>query len=341
MDPSFQAALAEVLATEFAGEYRDDLSTITGHLSDLEIAALVDDCARTNLRCAPERALFAEKSVGFVVGLELEDGDQVVLKLFHPDLQLPHLEAIHRCLAYLTRSGFPTTPQRGELFATPHAQLGAFYSLISGDLHTGHEPPVRLQLATLLARMASVLRELDCVGLPDAPGHQEQLWQASNRSFLSTAATSEFRWIDDIGASAQRTLKAASLPLQPAHMDWGVKNSRFHAGDVVVVYDWDSLCCASEAEMVGRAAAQFTAQWQLPAGLVPSSTEALAFVREYEAAARRPFDPDEWQVLRASAEYLTAQVARLEAAHPQPPTDGFLARLRRLGDDPILPATSG
>ncbi|MBD1848238.1 hypothetical protein H6F89_33805 [Cyanobacteria bacterium FACHB-63] len=38
-----------------------------------------------------------------------------------------------------------------------------------------------------------------------------------------------------------------------------------------MVYDWDSLCAASEAEMVGRAAAQFTAQWDIPAPLTPSS----------------------------------------------------------------------
>jgi hypothetical protein len=197
---------------------------------------------------------------------------------------------------------------------------------------------VRRELATLLARLTESVRGLDPTGLPAAPGHQEQLWQASNRSFLSNAASPELHWIDDIGARAQRTLRAATLPLMAAHMDWGVKNTRFHEIRIVVVYDWDSLCCASEAEMVGRAAAQFTAQWQLPASLVPSSQEALAFVTEYESTAGRAFRPDEWQVIRASAEYLTAQVARLEAAYPEPPTDGFLDRLRRLKDEPMFPS---
>jgi hypothetical protein len=34
---------------------------------------------------------------------------------------------------------------------------------------------------------------------------------------------------------------------------------------------------ASEAEMVGRAAAQFTAQWDLPPRLAPTSDEATTF----------------------------------------------------------------
>ena len=106
----------------------------------------------------------------------------------------------------------------------------------------------------------------------------------------------------------------------PAHMDWGSKNARFVRDTVCAVFDWDSLCQASKAEMVGRAAAQFTAQWDLPASLVPSPFETLAFVEEYERAAGRRFSRAEWPVIIASAEYLTAQIARLEAAHASPPS---------------------
>jgi hypothetical protein len=119
-------------------------------------------------------------------------------------------------------------------------------------------------------------------------------------------------------------------------MDWGSKNARFVRDVVCAVFDWDSLCEASEAEMVGRAAAQFTAQWDLPAALVPSPSEALAFVEEYERASGRRFSLAEWPVINASAEYLTATIARLEASHAYPPRYGFLERLRTLSQRPLF-----
>jgi hypothetical protein len=45
--------------------------------------------------------------------------------------------------------------------------------------------------------------------------------------------------------------------------------------------------------MVGRAAAQFTAQWHLPDAIVPSPDECLAFVDSYELAAGRRFTSQE------------------------------------------------
>jgi hypothetical protein len=123
-------------------------------------------------------------------------------------------------------------------------------------------------------------------------------------------------------------VRAAELPLLPTHLDWGVKNCRFHDDRVCVVYDWDSLFAGSEAEMVGRAAAQFTAQWDFPAALTPSRTEARAFVEEYETARGRVFASKERTVMAAAADYLVAQVARLELASGSPRSDGFLSLLQ-------------
>jgi hypothetical protein len=123
-------------------------------------------------------------------------------------------------------------------------------------------------------------------------------------------------------------------------MDWGSKNARFVGDTVCAVFDWDSLCQASEAEMVGRAAAQFTAQWNLPAALVPSPFEALAFVEEYERASGKRFSVAEWPVIIASAEYLTATIARLEAAHTSAPPGEWLERLRNLGQTPLFASGS-
>jgi len=334
----FAESFAALLDAEFTGLYRDDLDALLGFRSDPGLVPLVQHLALRELHIAPATPLFVEKSVGFVAGLQLESGERVVLKLFFPGQPRSELVACHRVLHALTSSGFPAITSLTDLFSATDNLVGCFYAFASGECRTGHEPAVRQELAATLARFTSTVRHLPTDGLPPAPGHHPELWKPSHRSFLSLQPAPQLQWIDDLAAAAQRVLKTASLPLMPAHMDWGAKNARFaDDSSVVVVYDWDSLFQASEAEMVGRAAAQFTAQWQLPGAVVPSPDESLAFVNSYEVAADRRFNAGEWRVLRAAGEYLTAQVARLEAASTEPPQNGFLRRLRQLSEHPILP----
>jgi hypothetical protein len=58
--------------------------------------------------------------------------------------------------------------------------------------------------------------------------------------------------------------------------------------------------------MVGRAVAEFTAQWEFASRLTPTRDEATAFVREYERARGRRFDPLELRVVNAAAD--TSQI---------------------------------
>lgn len=333
----FADSFATLLDAEFTGLYREDLDALLGFPSDPGLVPLVERFALRELHLAPAVPLFAEKSVGFVAGVQLENGDRVVLKLFHPAQPRTELDACHRILRFLNSSAFPAITPLTDLFAAGDNLVGCFYAFASGECRTGHEPAVRQDLAATLATFTSTVRHVPTDGLPLAPGRHAELWQASHRSFLTLEPAPHLQWIDDVAVSVQRVLKAASFPLMPAHMDWGAKNARFADSSVVVVYDWDSLFQASEAEMVGRAAAQFTAQWQLPGAVVPTPDESLAFVSSYEVAAERRFTADEWSVLRAAGEYLIAQVARFEAASPEPPEDGFLRRLRQLPNCPFLP----
>lgn len=334
---TFAASFATLIDAEFSGLYREDLDALLGFPSDPGLVPLVERLALRELNVAPAVPLFAEKSVGFVAGVQLENGDRVVLKLFHPVQPRSELDASHRILRFLNSTGFPAITPLTELFSATDKLVGCFYAFASGEYRTGHELAIQQELAATLARFTSAVRHVPTDGLPLAPGHHAELWQASHRSFISLEPAPHHQWIDDVAVSAQRVLKAASLPLIPAHMDWGAKNARLADSSVVVVYDWDSLFQASEAEMVGRAAAQFTAQWHLPGAVVPSPEESLAFVSSYELAAGRRFNSEEWSVLRAAGEYLIAQVARFEAASPEPPEDGFLRRLRQLPDCPFLP----
>jgi hypothetical protein len=320
--------LHDLLKTEFEGEWREDLATITGARSNQQISMLIDRLAWEELGQEIRGAIFAEKSVGAVFGLELSSREQVVLKLFHPSQLLTQLVAVHRCLKVLVNAGFPAPPLRSRLFQTEDGIIGAFYTFMDGTVQNPHEPNVRQELAQVLAQMTNILLYEDPVGLPLAPTRGSELWTPSHRSFLKLNEDPAAKWIDDIARHAQSIVRAKDLPLMAAHLDWGVKNCRFYQDRVCVVYDWDSLCAASEAEMVGRAAAQFTAQWDIPAPLTPSLAEACAFVHEYEVARGRSFSQDERTVLAASADYLVAQVARLEFAFGNPSSDGFLALLQ-------------
>jgi hypothetical protein len=105
---------------------------------------------------------------------------------------------------------------------------------------------------------------------------------------------------------------------------------------VCAVLDWDSLAAASEPDLVGRAAAFFTAQWELPVRLTPSRGEARAFVDEYEAARGRRFSATERTVLSAAADYAVAQVARLQHAAGEQRADSYVELLRDCTGEPLL-----
>lgn len=90
--------LYELLHTEFEGKWRTDLATIVGSRSNQEISALVEHLAWAELGQEIRGAFFAEKSVGAVFGLELESGEQIVLKLFSPVQAFTQLAAMQQCV---------------------------------------------------------------------------------------------------------------------------------------------------------------------------------------------------------------------------------------------------
>jgi hypothetical protein len=182
----------------------------------------------------------------------------------------------------------------------------------------------------MLALSFQILSSEASDGLPAAPTRGAVLWPPSHRSFatLEDAVSDEARWIDPVGLRARAVIEAHLAPALPVHSDWGVKNVRFRGDAICAVYDWDSLVAGSEAEMVGRAAVQFTAQWDFSARLTPEAAEERAFVADYERARGRPFSSSERDVLDAAAMYSVAQLARLELAAGIDRADGFAEMLR-------------
>jgi hypothetical protein len=330
--------LAEILAGEFMDRvYRADLATLVGDRSHEETERWVEELTLAQLGVPCSGALFAKKSVGAVFGLVLESGEPAVLKLFNRSYSESELIAMHHCLAVAAAHGFPVPRQRSEIFQADEGLSAAFYGYLDGDLRDAHQPSVRRELARSLAELNALLAPLDVTDLPLSPARLDSLWPPPQHIWeLQNLDNEDTRFIDAHGKAAQQAIKKSKLPRVATHLDWGVKNIRFRDDAVCAVYDSDSLHAASEAECVGRAAAQFTAQWELPAMLTPTPDEAQAFVDEYQAASGRRFSRAERTIAAASARYLVAQVARLELLSGVPEADNFRGLLRNYDSDPLL-----
>ena len=330
--------MADILADEFRARlYKDDFATLVGARSNEEVARWVDELTEAELGVQASGALFAKKSVAAVFAIVLESGEPAILKLFNRSFKYSELVAIHGCLAVAGAHGFPVPRQRSKIFDAGDGVFGAFYGYLDGAHRDAHEPPVRRELARSLAELNGLLAPLDTTDLPLAPGQHESLWPPAQRIWeLSELSDEDTRFIDAHASAAQLVLKKSKLPRLATHLDWGAKNIRFRDDTVCAVYDSDSLHAASEAECVGRAAAQFTAQWDIPALLTPTAEEARAFVEEYQSARGRKFSRAERAVAAAAARYLVAQVARLELLSGVPEADNYRGLLRSYDTHPLL-----
>jgi hypothetical protein len=330
--------LAEILADEFRDRaYKTDLATLVGDRSNEEIERWVDELTEAQLGVKCSGGLFASKSVGAVFGIVLDNGEPAVLKLFNHTYSQAELAAMHHCMASAGAQGYPAPRLRSELFQADPGVWAAFYAYVDGDQRDAHEPVVRRELARSLAELTALLAPHDPTDLPLTPTHLESLWPPAWRVWDRVELDNEeSRFIDGHAAAAQRAIKKSKLPRIVAHLDWGVKNVRFRDNTVCAVYDWDSLHGASEAECAGRAAAQFTAQWDIPALLTPTPDEAKAFLEEYQTARGKRFSRAERTVAAHAARYLVAHVARQELASGIPEGDNFRGLLRGYDDEPLL-----
>jgi hypothetical protein len=190
-------------------------------------------------------------------------------------------------------------------------------------------PARRGAMAATLARLIALATPYkDLPGLPEHGYREGAVWGSAHNVLFDFAATGlGAEWIDEIAEVSAQSARQAEGRIVLGHRDWSAKNVRF-AFDVdgtpcvSAVYDWDSLALAREPEIVGMAAASFTATWDVPvARVVPTPSDMVAFIADYERAAGRRFSAGEWRTAAAAATYLLAYTARCEhasARHEEP-----------------------
>lgn len=328
-----------VIERALLGDSRAVERAVFGTTDAGEIAAAIARFCRAELGSAPAAALFYEASVGCVLGVDLDDGRRVVLKVHQPDKSAARLAACQAVQVALHARGFPCPEPllgprplgRGLVVVERHLERGE-----RGDPHA---PAIRREIAARLVELAAIARaeglgtELGGSWFGSLPA--QQLWpRAHNPRIDFTASARGAEWIDALARRARAVPAAGEHAL--GHFDWRVEHFRFEAGRIATVYDWDSLHFEREPIAAGAAAYGFTADWSRPdVPLTPSLEQIHAFIADYEQARGRAFDAAEHRTARASAVYLMAYVARCEHAsageHGTARDHAFINRLREAG----------
>ncbi len=278
------------------------------------VAAEIDGFCQVHLGGAAG-GIFYEAGVGLVAGLHLADGRDVVIKVHRWNASAERLAATQQVQRHLADHGLPvprplvgpTALGRGLATVEEH---------LAGDRVDGRTPEIRTTMAAGLHRFieaAATIRAdvgraliLRPVGAP--------LWPEPHSvrfDFEATAAGAE--WIDDLGEAARRRLQDLPGEDRIGHFDWRVQNLAFRNGEIMAVYDSDSIAMAPEPVIVGSAAGGFCIDWEADVDDPPPTVdEMLAFVADYESARGRPFDAGERDTLDAANLAMVAYGARCQ-----------------------------
>lgn len=313
--------------------------------SDL-VAARIDRFCTNELGVGIERYEFFASSQMSVHGVRLADGRRVVVKAGPASVGEELLAAVQRVQSHLVNHGFPA-PR--PLLGPRHLGYGVAIveELLDGGARADpHEPPVRLAIATGLARLVELARPL--LTPPGLPANalvspaRIALWPEPHDprfDFSATAAGAE--WIDELATAARQRLVGEWGELVVAHSDWRAEHLRFAQGEIVASYDYQSLCVGPEPVLVGIVGHAFTADWGIEqARRTPMLDEYRAFVAAYEQARGGPFSAAERKLADAAWVYATAYGARCEHsdtslgmpwATEDPNPDSYRALLARHG----------
>src|SRR5215472_2441976 len=283
--------LARAIAEEQARDANPVVErAIWGTADPGAIAAQLTSFCRAQLGTTVALLRFYWVSVGCVLGLDLEDGRTIVVKVQQGARDGRYLAACLDVRRELVAAGFPCPrPIAGPI------RLGAAWATVEelddrGTRADAHDPAVRRELARVLAQLVELARPFasnPAIGgawftsLPAAqifPGPH-----APGFDFVASSAGAD--WIEDLAARARSRSNQAKGEKVIGHFDWRIEHVRFDNNRIVTSYDWDSLHAEREPVMIGAVAHAFTVDWQREDIIrVPSIEEMRAFVADYEAA---------------------------------------------------------
>ncbi len=259
---------------------------------------------RDHLGAAPAAQLFLRGWSGAAVGLRLDDGREVVVKLRPWDQRLVSCVEAQEAL---TLSGFPMPRPVVRPTRVGHLAVGAESHVPARAL--SHPNPVFM--ARLLARLVRIAPIADIAAPAWAhPDHDEAgRWPPWHGDFEDADLPT---WLTHLVDAVRAKVRGADLPSVVGHADFEAQNL---GRDPTVVYDADSLCSRPEAVHAGLAAAV----WCADDGSLDAAdlAQSQAFLTAYEEA-RGPFSELEREVAWAAGLWVDCYNAAAQLAAGRP-----------------------
>jgi hypothetical protein len=338
MTQTLRGAIAGLLEHPAEGHLDRSLAMSILGTQDLGlISARVEAYVRESFGCGVRGCLFFTQSVGAVWGLELEDGQRVVLKAhavgggpqWRGFESHEELTATYEAQARFATLGFPCATVVRAPCAWGTGAMAAMALLPASRGDDPHEASVRRAMAVALAWSAEIgrsaaignLAHLTSVALPTGtvlpPPH--------NVLFRFDAPGGE--WIDARAKAARAVLDELPARRSVMHTDVSSANVRVLGAEVIAVFDMDSVARIDEMRCLASAAVHFTYRGDPPWSW-PTREESTAFVDDYVRARGKPLDREERRRLDAAAVYALAYTARCELGNSMNPDRGMCRVLR-------------
>lgn len=287
-----------------------------------ELAGWCQSSLQSNLA----KTLFERGNLSRVLGVTLEDGREVVIKL------RPWQDRLRGCIAVqrqLVLSGYPCPSPITDL---AHIDGWAVHAeTLVHDGHQRHPDRGAGAYALLLRQLIAAAPDVGCVPtlLPSPPWTDwdhtaTTTWPARDDRGTNLNLFDGPAWVDDAARRVRQALVAYSAPLRVGHGDWESQNIRWNGDDPRVVHDWDSVIAQPEAAIVGLASAVWAAQGGPGEAATVEQTDD--FLSAYERACGG------WSADDRAAAWSAGLWVRLFNAKKDA-TEGGGPQLQRLGDE--------
>jgi hypothetical protein len=242
---------------------------------------LVAEWCVSALGSAPVRELFRYSHLSDVLGLELRDRRQVVVKVRPGSPRLDAATAVQR---HLHRKGFPCP----DVLAGPHP-LGDRVATAEEYIAPhgpSPDPPPPEPAARLLAELVQASPPPKTAkALSPAPpwvgwDHpSQQLWPLPDDLDTDMNEHAGPDWVEDTANRVRDRMRRDTSPLVIGHIDWEAHNLDWNGEDPVMVHDWDSLAIRTEAAIAGAAAAVYPSNGVT--ALAATIDQTAAFLEAY------------------------------------------------------------
>jgi hypothetical protein len=288
---------------------------------------MISAWCQSTLGAALDRVLFRRQHLSQVVGVELTDGRQLVVKTRRFEERLAGCVAVQAALAQV---GFPCPAPLAEPAMIGGHTVTAETLIPDGDLLTPANGTA--SFAALLAQMIDSAPAVENVpslspSPPwtgwDHPG--TRLWPDHDDRGQDLNRAGGPSWIDQAAEQVRQEMRAHNEPARVGHGDWESQNIRWQDRRPLAVHDWDSVIAQPEEAIVGLAAAVWPAEGG--PGEAASVTQTEEFIRAYQAAAGVSWSARQVQLAWTAGLWVRLFNAKKDAA------DGGGLQLDRLANE--------